>query len=381
MKLFNKFKGTLIIISSVHWHFSWQRHHDIAAGFAHLGYKILFIEPLPKRWPHISEFMRVIERLRNTKEGGGTCKQEIPDGVEIYSPKLLPDTGNLAFLLNKILFLPRIIQKIKKRISIRPVYLINYIPIPSSLHLQLSLNPDVSAYDCVWDWENDPIAPHMHLIEEELIRKTDLVFADSPFLFNKMQQQVEKPIQILPAVQYNLFEKVRKNYKENTSNAIPKIAYFGNLKVNIDINLLKKLSQRYQLKLISPSQISRTGFSKKTEFIGGVSHLQLPQYLIEIDLLVLPYLRAAHTPAIIPAKTFECLATGLPVVAIGLPSLDKFSNYFYICKGESEFFSTIDLALKESPDKREERLKFAKEQDWSIRVKQIESCFLSLDQH
>ena len=373
-------KPTLVIISSIHWHFTWQRHHDIASGFAKLGYRVIFIEPIPKRWPTIKEILRVFRRVLKIGKGGGTFYQEVPENVTILSPLMVPDTSAFGDWLNQIIFIPRFIQSHQAAFSgSDTVYLINYLPIPSSLHLQQALGPDVSAYDCVWDWSNDPKAPKMRLIEDLLIRNVSMVFADSPFLLNKMRAKHETTHRVLPAVHYDLFADARhpgKPSNENQSEAI--VGYFGNIGVNIDVDLLEKVSEMYPLRVIGPYPEEKSQFSPNTTFVGPVPHRELPALLAEVDVLLLPYNRSAHLPAVIPAKTFECLATGKPIVAIGLESLREFEDYFYFSETDEEFLQNIALALHEPLKNTNERLSLAKHNDWQSRIRKIESYFKAL---
>ena len=103
-------KGTVVFISMVHWHFTWQLEHSFARGLAERGYDVRFVEPLPKRWPALSELGRVWGRLVGHSETAGNCYQPLAPGVELISPRLLPDTSPLLQSLNRRLFVPRIVD-------------------------------------------------------------------------------------------------------------------------------------------------------------------------------------------------------------------------------------------------------------------------------
>ncbi len=78
-------------------------------------------------------------------------------------------------------------------------------------------------------------------------------------------------------------------------------------------------------------------------------------------------------PSVIPAKTFECLATGKPTVVSGLSSLQDYHDLFYLCKTREEFLEALDRAMHEDdPALRERRLQCARENDWSRRIEQLE---------
>jgi hypothetical protein len=97
----------LVILSSVHWHFTWQRHHEIAARLAGLGYRVTYLEPLPKRWPGPAEWRRVTGRLFGRHVAAGLLRQRVPPGVNLANALTLPDVGGATRWLNRSFATPR----------------------------------------------------------------------------------------------------------------------------------------------------------------------------------------------------------------------------------------------------------------------------------
>ena len=54
---------------------------------------------------------------------------------------------------------------------------------------------------------------------------------------------------------------------------------------------------------------------------GQVPHERLREFVEQADVILLPYALNGYTEAVMPAKTYECLATGRPVMASPLPEL------------------------------------------------------------
>ena len=50
----------LLVLSSVPWHFTWQRHHEVSTRLAERGYRVTYFEPIPKRWPSVGDWLLVI---------------------------------------------------------------------------------------------------------------------------------------------------------------------------------------------------------------------------------------------------------------------------------------------------------------------------------
>lgn len=363
-------KGTVVLVASVHWHYTWQRHHEIATRLARLGYELIYVEPLPKRWPSPRELRRVTGRLLGRSSLSGLVRQAPSHGVSLVSPLLIPDVGVTARALNRRLFVPRLARKIRRRVVQRPLILWHYLPISAAIELHERLAPDLSIYDCVSDWSNHPYARPGAIREDALLKIVDLVFADSPYLFDRMRRLHPGAHQVLPAVAYERFRAARQ---PRVAPAGPLCCYFGSITPSIDVELLAEVSRTHRLRLVGPVQTRLPKLGAGTELVGPVPADRVPALLQDARVLLLPYRRNAYNRGVMPAKTFECLATGKPSVAIGIDSLRQFGELFYVCDSPSEFLQAIDRAVEEEdPTLCERRLETARRNDWGSRMAEIE---------
>lgn len=368
----------LIILSSVHWHFTWQRHHEMATGLAARGYRVTYFEPIPKRWPGVAEWRRVAGRLLGRHEAAGLMEQRVPRGVRLSAATMLPDTGAVPRWLNRSWVTPRVARRMTPKLG-RPRVVLNYLPLAASIDLQKRLEPDLAIYDCVWDWPNDPYSRPGVIQEDALVAAADMVFADSPYLFTRMRGRHERVERVLPAVDFELYEPARAAPDPAQRDGGERLccAYFGAIGANIDLSLLRRLSHEFRLRLIGPVQESLGDLAPGTEVLGAVAQTELPALLAEADVLVLPYRRAAHSAGVIPAKTFECLATGKPTVACGLDSLDEFGDSFSRASDGDEFIAAVRAAVEEDSDRRSARLEVARANTWSERTAQVDGLIRS----
>jgi glycosyltransferase involved in cell wall biosynthesis len=365
-------QGTVVVISSVHWHFNWQRHHDIASRLAARDYEVVFVEPLPKRWPGLGEARRVFGRLTGHSNVSGGGRQREVAGVELVSPLLLPDVGGLGRAVNWSIFVPLLARRLKRRMVRRPLIVLDFLPISSSVALLRNLDPDLAVYDCVWDWSSDPHSSPETIREEELLAEVDLVLTDSPYLFEKMKRAHPRVRRILPAVDLSIFGPLDSS--DPTATDSPLCGYFGQIGANIDFDVMRLLSQRFRLRLIGPVEAPLDGFGASTEVLGSVPRERLPELLRDIDVLVLPYKREGHTRGVIPAKTFECLATGKPTVAIGLASLSEYGDLFHLCETPEQFLRAVGRAAVDPPALRERRIEAARANSWEKRIEEVDEA-------
>lgn len=365
-------KGTVVFISMVHWHFTWQLEHSFARGLAERGYNVRFVEPLPKRWPALSELGRVWGRLAGHSETAGNCYQPLVPGVELVSPRLLPDTNPLLQSLNRRLFVPRIADTLRHNVT-HPLIVVNYLPLPASLALMEQLRPDATFYHCVNDWDHDPYTSTGHFKEAELAGAVDMVWTDSPVNYARNAAWADNVILMSHVVDVELFAQARRTPGEPPAR--PLCAYFGTIGISADIDLLRAVSHRYRLRLIGPVRAPLEGFAADTELIAPVPQGRLPELLRDVDVLLLPYVRSVHNQGVMPAKIFECMATGKPMVVSGLTALDQYADLLYLCEGESEFLASIAEAVHEPSTRRAARIACAEANSNQRRIDEIEGYF------
>ena len=364
-------KGTVVIISMVHWHYTWQIQQNIARGLAGRGYHVLFVEPLPKRWPGLGEFGRVWGRLTGHSAAAGLCEQPLVPGVELVSPRLLPDTGPLMQAMNRRFFTPRIASGLEQTTA-GPLIVINYLPISASLSLMEQLQPDATFYHCVNDWEHDPYATTRYR-EAELAASVDMVWADSPVNLARVRTMSDHVVAMAGGVDVALFARARRPPAEPPAH--PLCAYFGTIGISTDLDLLRQVSHRYPLRLIGPVRGSLEGFAAETEVTGAVPQERLPELLRDVDVLLLPYAQSLHNESVLPAKLFECLATGKPSIVSGLASLTEYADLFYICDSAAAFLGQIAAAVHEPPDRRAARIACAERNSYDQLFTDIEGYF------
>ena len=80
-------------------------------------------------------------------------------------------------------------------------------------------------------------------------------------------------------------------------------------------------------------------------FLGPKEYSELPRYMSQCDVGLLPCLINQYTINMFPMKFFEYLASGLPVVSTALPSLVDFKSFYDECKSVSEFECKVENIL------------------------------------
>jgi glycosyltransferase involved in cell wall biosynthesis len=135
----------------------------------------------------------------------------------------------------------------------------------------------------------------------------------------------------------------------------PVIGFAGNFLANkVDFELLEAIATRrpdWVLLLVGParddtrSAVHALAERENVRWLGPIAYDELPRYVAAFDVATIPYLRNAYTRNCFPLKTYEYLAAGKPVVASGLPELERMEPHVVVAADAEGFIAAIDDAL------------------------------------
>ena len=103
--------------------------------------------------------------------------------------------------------------------------------------------------------------------------------------------------------------------------------------------------------LVGPLQISPRKLKQlpNIHLAGPKAHEELPYYIRDFDVGIVPYLFNGYTATVVPTKINEYLAMGKPVVSTDLPEVRAFNGKHGIIITSSnrpaEFVASIERAL------------------------------------
>jgi glycosyltransferase involved in cell wall biosynthesis len=224
------------------------------------------------------------------------------------------------------------------------------------------LDPDLLVYACFTNWAGAGQPRRKVLREGELLRQAALVVTNSPLLYERLKHQHPCVRQWPGSVDSHFLALASTAEVVASHRDLPLCCYYGSVRpAKIDLDLLAKVSERYALRLVGPVRGDLPPLGPNGELRGMVAHQEAPLHLRDVDVLVLPYLLGDLTSTVMPAKLFECLATGRPIVSTRLPSLEPYANLLYLSDSHAEFLQNIERALHEPAQRRDERIRIAGE--------------------
>lgn len=222
---------------------------------------------------------------------------------------------------------------------------------------------------------------HGTRLEPQLMKKADLVLANSAYLANKAKEHNPSSFFVGQGCELEAFSKEIKQVPEELRGLEgPIIGYTGVLSsLRLDIALLEEMANKrsdWNFVLVGPEdeefKTSKLHSYSNVHFIGKKPIELLPAYLNAFTVSINPQVKNEITIGNYPRKIDEYLAIGKPVVATQTEAMQYFSEYVSLSSNSLDWINAIDIAMKtDSVRKQKARKEFALSHSWENNVNEI----------
>ncbi len=355
----------LVILAIIDFDFRFQRPQQIAAEFARQGHRVFWISPT-RFLPAASACAYQVLPLRdNLWEVHLRGRQ--PD---IYMGDLRPeDVDSLSAGLDDLY----------RGWGIAEHALIVQLPFWRRFALRIRDNyGSPVVYDCMDDWETFENMGAFNVKEEkDLVHECDVLVVTGAELQRKFQGQGLNPVLVRNGADYPFFAAAPPN---DLLAGVPRpvVGYFGAIADWIDLDLVYEVAVKrpqYSFVLIGQvfgRDVARLQALGNVRLLGNKPYADIPAYLYNFDVCLIPFLLNQVTKATDPVKLYEYLSLGKPVVATAMAELEQCRDLLYIAHTAEEFAQHIDSAVEENdPDLVRRRVDFARANTWATRVGKI----------
>ncbi len=321
-----------VMISGVGWNDNFQRHQKFA-NFISDDCDVIYLQGVVASGFKFDKIFGYVNKILGTKkkETNKRISNEKNSNVKVVSVFTLPSTNLIFRNINKIL-----VNKYSKKIG-KVDYLINYLPIDTSTEFVKKLKPTKVIYDCVRNFSAWPQYPNdIDKQEDQFTQLCDEVWVDSFYLKNKFTNGYNIPVkQILPTYDERIFKRI------SVKDKIENFVYYGLVSNKLDIPLLTKIAKKYNLYIAGPIE-KGCELPEGAHYLGCFEQKELFEKVSEIaDAFIIPYV-GKNMEGVIPAKTTELMAMGLPVYISSFYDSRELSDIFYVYNNHDEIFNYID---------------------------------------
>lgn len=372
----------IITFASIPWSTPlWERQQELALGLS-MAWPSIYVEPLGLINHGLAGFFSrvaaLIRRVLTSRSGTEACT-----GPKVLQPIVLPYHGPSAVTsLNARLVWWQLRRKIPQMSSYQPFVWISY---PSEIALEvfteyLRGRGAKMIYDCSQRRRAiQGIPARVIQTEEEIVCESDSVIVDCSLLAQDFAS-AEPKLHIIPqGVDAELFSSSRPPKSTNQSEAgIPVVGYLGSLHRHVDYDLLCAIADerpQWSLVLLGPvidhnARIEDLLGKPNVRWLGSHAHRDLPRYVEQFCVGMIPYAVNDFTKAVWPTKLLEYFASGIPVVSSRLPEVAQFDEFALLADSVEDWIDKIEYWLA-NPPTHSELLAVARRNDWDSRVAEV----------
>lgn len=350
-------RAQVVVLSSIDWGAAWQRHQIFAAQFAAQGRDVFFVENSGFRDPGLSDLGRLGDRLSRLSGRAHEAAGSVPAGVTVVPPAVLPPTRGAFRAVNDAWLLPRLASRLAAS-GLRPgAVAVVYVPTHTTLALLELLKPALVVYDCASHFAAHPQAPADFAdTEARLLARADLVVTDSQYLRDLIAPKRPDVIRVHQGVDDSFFAA------KPPTGAWRSFCYYGTWVPDLDPALPGALAD-------AGFDVTLSGFTKGPPPPMPASVRRLPptakgklvERLEAFDAFLLPHRLTEFHKGVIPAKLYECLAMGRPILTTALPSMEEVREHVYVAATPAEWVAAArSLPERETAARREARVALAR---------------------
>ncbi len=222
------------------------------------------------------------------------------------------------------------------------------------------------------------VSRHGTRLERAYIKNSHAVITTSQGLFEKCSALHKNTVLIKNGVDFDLFYSAFEEKPADTETKC--VGYLGNLNSRLDYDLLADMCRDApEMRFLFVGQIQSEEARKKlgafnnVEFTGPKSPDELPQFVRQMDVGIIPFRKNEQTRNIYPLKINEYLAAGKPVVMTDFAPLEEFKSIVEIEDKSVAFLKAIkEQIAKDDMAQRMRRVNVAIGNSWDQRTASFE---------
>lgn len=253
----------------------------------------------------------------------------------------------------------------------------------------------VAVYDMYDDHlEYDYIRHNTHRVtytatlERRLLREVDVAFGVSRKLVETKASV--RPVHYLPnGVDLTVAQRAASLPAPDELSALPRpiVGYLGGYDSRLSWELVEFLAgsrPQWTFLFVGGGYTGPSRTYPNLRLIGNRPYQEAMRYVNAFDVALIPFVIDALTEAICPAKLFDYLALGKPIVSTPLPAIDEVAggaSMVYRGSTPDTFLQMIEQALIEPHHLRDERRALAATLTWEARINRAMSLVLPAMDH
>lgn len=198
---------------------------------------------------------------------------------------------------------------------------------------------------------------NMIYLQNEVIKKSDIVFVSAKNLLDRVYKFNKNVFYLPNGVDLERFKNIGDSIPEDIARiSMPKVIYVGAMEDWFDYELITSAAERLRdVAFIMIGNISDTGRKAFNGYnniylLGKKPHEEIPKYLKNSDVGIMPFIENSLTNSIHPLKVYEYFASGIPVISRDLEEVREMNSPAMLYKNKEEFIHFIKELIREKKD-------------------------------
>jgi glycosyltransferase involved in cell wall biosynthesis len=373
----------VVVLSPSEWSDNAVSNMQISAILSEQN-NVVYVETIGGRLPRLSEFKRVIARLRRILSGvseGKSTRGLDPRNVKIFSPFAIPVHGNkVVDWFNRIILLYQIRKVIKQLKMNKPIV---WSFSPRWFHIGRNIESICNVFHCVDALQTYDVSSKFRELYIKSVENADLVFTPGVLLEKELMKINKNTIRIGHGCGTEHLEPSGTTTATIEKYPSPLVVYAGTLANWVDYDLLIAVADKlrdvnflligYVHALAPAEQVNKLASFPNVYMPGYKNYSILHHYYKQADVAIVPYqANNEHIKYSTPTKFLDYFASGLSVVSTRFPAAENLSDMVSVADSPDEFANAILQGIKEDTGtQRELRLEYAKNHTWEKQVEKM----------
>jgi hypothetical protein len=329
---------SLVVFSHLRWNFVYQRPQHLLSRLAQ-RWRVIFVEE-----PMLKAGQNELERF------------EPAPNVQVWRPHVTGDAP--GFHDDHLPALQRMVADAMAEEQVTDYWVWFYTPM--ALPMATDLSPRGVVYDCMDELTLFKHAPRQ-LVQREnaLFKMADLVFTGGPSLYNSKRTRHDDVHCFPSSVDAAHFARVDGEHPLLAGIAHPRLGYCGVIDERLNLDLIDGMAQRHpewQIVMVGPVvKIDPATLPQRPNihWLGQQSYDDLPRFISNWDVCLLPFALNDATKFISPTKTLEYMACGRPSVSTSIKDVvEPYGHVVKIADTAEDFTAACEEILARSADEQ-----------------------------
>ena len=380
----------IVYVAHGPWGHLWYRRQALTSELAKNN-RVLYIEPAIPLWRKLDGRWNLGPKLRRLLGG----PREMRGNLFVYSPFILVPFSRFKVIARvNAWLLTWFTRRTLRRLRFGATILIVGFNREAELFIG-QCHEKIACYDCADDYaayiaDSERSYRKLREMERRICQKVDIVFVVSEALLDDRQPWNPNIHVMHNAVDVDAF--IAKEGSEGTipSNiaCIPRpiIGFMGSIqRASVDFELLEYMAScRPEWSLVLLGPVFRQGMGSVVEFLpplermnnvrflGPRTYEELPRYLCNFDVCIVPFLRNQGILSSDSLKFYQYLACGKPVVS-SIAVNRELQEVAKVAHTKEEFVSLVSTCLMEKDDPAliGKRIEVAGANSWEKRAMEL----------